>query len=460
MGEAMQAATATAAAAEIGRQLANLLGAQLDGPFRLIRYPPGFNYNVQYGASAYWNPKTFALIDQLCSLGDDGTAAMTGASFSGLFAQVMGSTGYGLSTADTAAAQTATDNFETLEGAMIESFERNFGRVSKKQISASGAKPPTKTGYIMDYVAKNFPGVPAAIPPAYADFAVRHSRWLSAGAQLEHSAAVQQTAEDSIVAAAAHVTAPDASNGGMQTDAATVIPAWRGLPDPNTIVASLSDPARTATLQFVLKSDATNALRLTVGDKDVGALDATDLTLRLGSTTTQADLWTAADRIDMSVAYTGLTILRADPLELSADRKSGWFSRLILSDIATKTGKDATGFRLTDQGFDVTDLFAPGHRLSRVQTLVISREPTVSLTFHGSGIDALATSITPAQAAEVDLGGWIGFGGAGGQAYAVQNVTRGQDTITLTLSPPPPVGTTPPIDQTAHLLGGVVDSPP
>lgn len=456
----MQTATATAAADEIGRQLAALLGSQLDGPFRLIRYPPGFNYNVQYGMSAFWNPKTFSLIDQLCSLGDDGTAKMTGASFSGLFAQVMGSTGYGLSQADIAAAKAATKTFEQLEDDMIDAFERNFGRISKKAIAASGCKPPTKTGYIIDYVTKNFPGVPAQIPPSYADFAVKHSRWLSLGAQLEHSAAVQQTAEDSITAAAAHVTAPDATSGALQTDAASFIPGWRGLPDPNSIVANLSDATRAATLAFTLKSDATQGLRLTVGAADVGALDTTDLTLRLGTTTTQADLWTAADRIDMSVAYTGLTILRADPVELSADRKTGWFSRLILSDIATKTGKDATGFRLTDQGFDPSDLFAPGHRLSRVQTFVIAQEPTVSLTFHGTGLDALATSITPAQAAEVDLGGWIGFGGAGGQAYAVQHVTRGQGTVTLTLSPPPPVGTTPPIDQTAHLLGGVVDSPP
>jgi hypothetical protein len=460
----MQPATSLLATQEIGRQLAALLGPQIDGPFRLIRYVPGFNFNAQYGMSAFWNPKTFAIYDQLCADAADGTVTLTGASFSARFAAILGSVGYAQSSADSAAATAATKAFEALEAAVLDSFERNFGRISKRDIAASGCRPPTKTGFILYYVAKNFPGLPPAIPAAFADFAGHHAKWLAAGAQIEKSAAAMQVAEDRVTAAAANVTAPTAANGGLQTGVAAWIPAFRGLPDNNSILASLSDPTRAATLRFDLQTGANQMVNLSVGSTAVGAVPTGDLALRLAPTALMAggaqdDLWSAATRVEMAVSYTGLTILRADPVEISADRKTGWFSRLILSDVVAKTGQDATGFRFIDSTFAVADLFGPGKSFARVATFVISREPTVTLTFHGTGVDTLAARFATDQQAEVDLGGLVGFGGAGA-AYAVQAVTSGSGTVTVTLAPPPPVGTTPDIDQTAHVIGGVVEYPP
>ncbi|MBO6603980.1 MAG: hypothetical protein JJ949_12180 [Roseicyclus sp.] len=466
----MAETTSEKAAKAISREIRAYLGGTIEPGFAVIRYPPGFHYNVQYGSTEiYYNPHTFHLIDRLCVAHGNGTASLTSASFSAKFASVLGAVGYHVSTADAAAAAKASNAFSKQEKQVIGEFESAFGRISQRMIKASGAIPATKAGYIVAYVQKTYPGSPPPIPFNLAAFGAAYTQWLSMGQQLEKVARQQQDALHLVAAATENSIGPSALNGGMKTGADAWSVAYSGLPDNNTIVASLTDASRTLTVTFELQRDGADTVSLRLNDQDLGSIPQTDLRLTLGHDgaakgTTVDDLWSAAQKIEMSIVYTGITVLRADPVEISADLKTGWYSRQILTDIVNKTGKDITGLQLEGTRFSVGELFGKDKSFARVRTFVISQPPTVTMRFHGThtGAAKLTTEISANQSAQLDLGEIVSFGGETTGFNVLDVEDTDDDVVSITLGPASPMDftTVPPIDQTAHVIGGVVVFPP
>ncbi|WP_371225813.1 hypothetical protein [Roseovarius sp. 2305UL8-3] len=460
----MALTTSEKAAQAISRQISRFLGAGIEPGFMVIRYPPGYNFNVQYHMPVYYNPHTFALIDQLCTMTGPCTASMTGASFSAKFAAILNSVGYKTSTADAAAKATAIKAFNTQEKAVVQQFEAAFGRVSKRMINGSCAIPKTKAGYIVAYVGKTYPGTPPDFPFNLASFGADYIQWMSMGEQLKKYSMQEQDALHQVAASTVSTVTPDAQNGGLQTGDSSWTVAYTGLPDNNTILSSLRDTSRQLTVAVEMQSDSANSVSLRVDNRDIGSLPNADLKLTLAPSgnakgTVITDLWSAAQKVEMEIVYSGITVLRADPVEISPDLKTGWYSRQVLTDIVTKTGKDVTGLQLQGSTFSVSDLFGKGKSFARVRTFVISQEPTVTLRFHGAGIDALSTRFSANQMAELELGELLTFGSSSAD-YKVLDVQPGTGVVTVTLGPPVPVGTVPNVDQTAHVVGGVVSFPP
>ncbi|HEY9039002.1 MAG TPA: hypothetical protein VIN05_08695 [Roseovarius sp.] len=460
----MAQTTSDKAAIAISRQITAFLGPSIEPGFAIIRYPPGYNFNVQYHMPLYYNPHTFALVDQLCTMTGPGTASLTGQSFSATFAAILGAVGYVTSKTDDAANTRAIKAFNTQEKIVIRQFESAFGRISRKMIAASDVRRQTKAGYIDDYVAKNFPGTPPAFPGSLAAFGSVYIKLLSMGQQLEKSARQGMDADQLVAEATANTVHPSALNGGLQTadDAWSV--AYTGLPDNNTIYASLTDKNRKVSVLVEMQSDSAGTVSLRLDDQDIGSIPNTDLKLTLAPAartrgTMIDDLWSAAQKIEMEIVYWGITVLRADPVEIAPDLKTGWYSRQILSEIVAKTGRDVTGLQLQGSAFSVDDLFGKGQSFARVRTFVISQEPTVTMRFHGTGTDALATRFSANQAAKLELGEIASFGTSSAD-YNVLDVQTDANVVTVTFGPPVPVGTVPQVDQTAHVIGGVVSFPP
>lgn len=460
----MADATSQKVVQAIDKQMSIALGSKLDGSFSVIRYPPGYNFNVQYHMPVYFNPHTAALIDELCSVDGNGVVSLTGARFSTLYAQILSKTAYHVSSTDAASNALEIKAFNKQGDEAVRQFEKSFGRISQKLIAASGCAPPTKTGYMLDYVSKYFPGNPPNIPFAYANFSAAYTSWMAMGAQLEKTGQFEQQALNKVKAARAHTVDPAATNGGVQTSDSTWSVAYTGLPDNNSIVASLTDPNRKAAVKVDMQSTDGQTMRIQVDNKDVGAAPNTDLRITVTDPQNRKsmpvdNLMQSATKIEMEILYTGLTVLRTDPVELSANLDTGWFSRSILSDVATKTGHDVTGLYLQGSTFSVDTLFGPGNMLGRVKTFVISQEPTITLKLHGVQAQAAAAQFKTSQAAQIDLGDVLTFGSTGSGAIVHTVNTQGSVTI-VTLGPSTPVGTTPGVDQTAHIIGGVVDWPP
>lgn len=85
-----------------------------------------------------------------------------------------------------------------------------------------------------------------------------------------------------------------------------------------------------------------------------------------------------ASRVEMTFAYPGITTVPMLPAAMGAD-KTGWYDLGILREIAQKTGRDTTGYRLHGTEFTVEELFGPNGTLAYLKTLVISQAPTITL---------------------------------------------------------------------------------
>lgn len=451
------------AAEAIARQISAYLGSTIEPGFVVIRYPPGFNFNVQYGASAYWNPRALALVDQLCASTGPGTASLTGASFSAKYAAILGAVGYSASAADNAAQTKASKAFSEQQDKVVDAFEDTFGRIRRRDIQTSACRPPTKAGYVTWYVQNNYPGTPPTFPPLVAAFGAAYAKWFAMGEQLQKMAGREQAALNLVAASTADTVTPGAQNGALQTGADSWSVCY-ALPDNNTILSSLRDPGRSVTVSLELQSDSNHTVSLRLDNQDIGSIPNSGLSIAVappGAAKAAGldNLWDVAQKVEMQIAYSGITVIRADPREISADLKTGWYCSQIVADIVAKTGKDVTGLKLQGSTFSVDDLFGRGKSFARVRTFVISQEPTVTLTFRGAGVSALAARFPKDQPARIDLDEIVTFGSTSAD-YNVLDVTTGADTVTVRLGPPAPVGTVPAVDQTAHVIGGVVVYPP
>jgi len=156
-----------------------------------------------------------------------------------------------------------------------------------------------------------------------------------------------------------------------------------------------------------------------------------------------------------------VTIVAATPSRLTADNKTGWYANDILEEVATKTGQDATGYKLQGSEYDVGELFGPGMAFSRLKTFVISQQPTIAMTFTGTEISRVTSDFKVGASIKLKLFGLFTLGEAEG-SYSVHNVQSDSKTgtVTVTFAPPQVSGTTPLEKQVAYVLGGVASYPP
>ena len=447
----------------IRQQISTVLGSELDPGFVVIRDPSGFAFNIQYSTSAYWNPHTLAIVDRLCKCPGDGTGELTGGSFSGLFADILAASDYVTGTSDAAAGKSRLTKFTTASNNLVTRFEADFAPITSAEIQTMGSVPPTKLQYIADYVAKTFPGSPPAFPPSMAAVASVYANWLNLSNEIARASALKTDALAEVGAAETHIRQPDASTGALQTALNSWGVAYVGFPDNGTIGADLTSSARTMTVSVTLENAGHNSLKLTLDHQTLKAIPMSDLKITLtqettGQTATLDQLWATASKVEMDIAYAGLTVVEARPQRISADIKTGWYSASVVHQLASKSGQDVSGLQLSGSTFSAADLFGQGKRFARVRTFVISQDPTITLRFYGTDQAQLLTRLSGNPSAQVQLGQIASFGAAGAD-YAVRSTDHTADVVTVVIAPATPTVTVPPVDQKAHIIGGVVEFP-
>jgi hypothetical protein len=149
-------------------------------------------------------------------------------------------------------------------------------------------------------------------------------------------------------------------------------------------------------------------------------------------------------------------------MPLKADLTVGWYETEILTQVVQKDGTADTGFRLTGSQYSIRDLFGPGKRFARVKTFVVSRDPTIKITFYDASLSALRDKYQPGKSISLSLAGTFhfGLGGSGLEVQSVDSHATGENKTVVTIGPAITQGTILDEDRTAHILGGVMDYPP
>ena len=443
-----------------------LLGSQLDGPFSVILYPPGFNFFVQFGQFNYYNEATLDVIDRLCVKDADGVLSLIGSRFSTEYCRVLQNVVYKLSSSDQKKFDDLYREFTTTKiEEVIKAYELVFNQITQTQIDDSKCSPNNKIGYIEYIIKIRFGGDPQKIPTDYAGFRSQYNQWISMGKQLERITTRQLNADQQILEAIKNTSAPSTKNGGWQINESSYGVAYTGLPAVTAITGSLTSIDRKLVVTMKLTKVSAEMYTLSIsGDKSfpttksVIGIDFNKTTERAASQSLES-LSGSASKIEMSIVYPGITILQANPKELSTNFNTGWYSRSILSEIIQKTGQDVTGFHLRGSEFSIDKLFGPGKTFAKVRTFVISQEPTIQLTFFESDMPIVRNSFKLNETLRLDLADSFKFG-ATSSTYEVQQVKNVDDKIVVTLAPPINRGTVSPNLQTAYIIGGVVEYPP
>jgi hypothetical protein len=272
------------------------------------------------------------------------------------------------------------------------------------------------------------------------------------------------SSQDILAKATLHTSSPSADNGGAPLSETMYHVPFRGFRPIEEIQGSLDDANNSLPLSWEVNNLSSPVQSMSIVDGKVAGPASSNIVMVNFSDRDQQALSLrkvsgSASKVEISITYPGLTIIQSQPVPLKADLTTGWYENEILTQVVQKAGTSDTGFHLTGTEYSVPDLFGRGKRFGRVKTFVVSKEPTITITFYDADPSALQDKYQQGKSISLSLAGTFNFG-LGGSGLKVQSVDSDATGKTVVTIAPPAKGPTLPQDQTAHILGGVMDYPP
>ncbi|WP_030161075.1 hypothetical protein [Glycomyces sp. NRRL B-16210] len=443
---------------ELQSKIGQFLGAKLDGTFSAVSYPAGFNYGITYGPNAYYNQATLNDLDSLLATNGP-QLSIGGGSFSSLYRQILGSTVFGFSKADLQT-MNQQDNAASAQITSIVTEFVNAGGVFSNPLPFGG-----KLQDVFNQLLTRFGSLedlPTSLSSLYS--AIASYKEVAEQSILLHRNYYEATAR--LNAARANILKPDADNGGEEIGAGQYFVGYTPgkLPSANQLIGSLQSDGNAVSMQLQLSNFSSKSTDLSVSGKagfSIPVMDAVSFNFGGSASYDMSTYTSSSSEVEIGLEYKGVTIVGASPTALSPDGKTGWYDEQMLTEIAAKSGKDATGFQLQGGEFNVDQLFGQGKALARLKTFVISRQPQMSMTFKGANASRVTSDMKVGATASVDLFGLFRVGSASAN-YSVSKVdaSSSDGSVTVTFGPPEPSGTIPLEQQVAYVMGGVAQYPP
>ena len=172
----------------------------------------------------------------------------------------------------------------------------------------------------------------------------------------------------------------------------------------------------------------------------------------------------AGSTIDIALAYTGYSIVPIAPQPLTTDSgggTTGWYFPTVLQEAYQNWlagAKASTGFRFTNTpAFDLAQF--PSGAFNLLTNVLISSYPTITINYSAGDYSLFSQEFSAHASGSVKLFGFIPIGNASMSTYSSQLVagsSNSQFSVTFT---PPSTASVPLLQQTAYMIGAVVDSP-
>lgn len=426
------------------------LGAELGGDFTAANYAAGFNYHVKL---TDYNSRSLKALDALVVF-KDGVNYLD-SSYSNFYMRVIQKIKYHVSKKDEQLMNKEKNEQEALIASIINSYKQSC-------IDDVPMKDPN-VPKIIERI-KQFTGV------SYKKVNIKEYPYLSPLCNLlkeferkaVHTAKImnlRMEADDSLEQIVKHIKEPDDDNGGLKTEKGYVC-GWDNLKEPVQLLESLEGGR---TIKIDISASHFYGKKSHLNFKNDVHIDVpANWFFNLGADHhDEYDVSKCAkDGAEMaiSITYDGVTIVPANPTELSADHSEGWYSKYILNETAAKTGKDVTGYQFEDGEFDTETLFGEEGTLRRMRTLVISQHPIVKLHFKKFDCDKLKKQFDETTNADFELfGGIISGNHKNGYEMSECKIDKSSDSLDVTFTPQPLGSSGTAANQTAYVLGGVID---
>ena len=440
----------------ISEKLPMALPGMLDGQFVAAAYPPGFNYSVTYGNNGYYNALTLSTLDSTLHTGSDGITSISNQKLSNLYGQVLKSSGFAFSESTEKQLDAWDKAAEGQVASVLQEFTNyNFKFTEPNPPGGKLADVFNQLTALYGPVTENCDNIPkylSGLRDALATYIE-----MAGQAYALHSRAAQATAI--LNAAMRNAANPSAANGGLQTGDTSFYPGFEKLPPANQLIGSLSTDKNAFSIHLDGDSFSESSCKIHVetGSEFVIPIGGLlDIEIRHESQIDISSYTFQETSFSMDISYPGLSIVGVVPSSLSNDKATGWYDANILHELKKNTGSDVDGYRLLGSEFNVADLFGRNGRLNYFKTLVISRQPTIDVTFTKINISEFRKHIHTDNSVKVHLFGFIPLGSAD-HSYTLDTVDYNESvqSVTLHFQAPDVSGTIPLEQQVAYVLGGV-----
>lgn len=424
--------------------------------FTCVSYAPGFYYGIVYGNNAYYNGNTLSTLDSTLKLDSLDDMIISG-NLSKLYKNVLSVTSYGFSEETVAELSKKDEQLQAKLTIVLTQFtDAGFkfsdplppgGKIQDvyNQLSALYG-PITKT-------CDNLPVTLALLRNALADYNIASGDSYT----IRYRA---QKADSTLAEAISHIEKPAAENGGLQTGDSAYYVGFDKLPTLSDLSDSLGSDENV--LKISLQADQFTQENCTVHTEGKGGVllpigSLLDITFSDSTTVDTSSFTSSETKVTIDMTYPGLTVVGDVPLALSADDQKGWYDVNILDEIKSKTGDShVDGYKLQGTEFNVGDLFGLKGSLNFFKTFVISRHPTIEVTFQNVDVEKFTKHVHSEKSVQISLFGFINLGKIT-NSYSLDEVKSDSSTRTVTLSfKQPDMSSSVAVeDRTAYLLGGV-----
>lgn len=453
---------------EIISQLKKLFSTQLDGTFSMINWSAGFHYFIQYGSNNYYNINALHDIDimPIPITPDSDTFKFSNQYFSTLYCSILKDARYVFSQADQGKINTESDKTSELQITVQNEWKNVRHKPTAEEKAA--AQVETDMDYIVYEVMNDeqlqplLDGDVDKVPPQYASFGSAYLDFQNAAQFTLKMNRTRNDANNMLKSAINNTLTPSDANKGMQTDTKEYYVRYE-IPDATKIYNDLNNTGNIIKVVLSLEDFTSTDATLNINGKGkipVSYKSIFSIKVDSKAEYNLSQLKTSDLSLEIEMTYPGVTLVSTRPTAQSAKGDTWWYNNLILKEIVENDGKDATGYKLMSTEFPVSKYFGNGQEFRRIGTFVISKAPTIKMTFTSSQLSDISTYFTQSAKAKIKILG-IDFISAS-ENYTIDQVDTisREGKIQITLCPPVDTVQTANQDKTAYILGGVISYPP
>lgn len=416
----------------------------------------GFHFDIKEIA---YNPNTLLELDYLVSNDGNGNYSL-GKSFSDYYQKIIKSAVHKFSAED----QAALDDADNKVADILGKLSAEYVKTNDFNDTATYPKPQAASGIFRNILKFTQAKTLAEINlDEFPELGVLVGYYRDYASQNKAAAAImdgEADAECRQKAIADHVVNP-----GNAADALSVIGsntpniAYTGLPETAGLRQTLNGTDKSVTISFSMDSITETSSHFTFDNKvegDIPVFGVLNFFVEHDSHLDYTKFAESGASMSITLTYNGVTKIPNNPANISSDLSKGWYDSVMLGEIAKNIGGDITGMALANDEYK--DAFGADGKLRRLETLIISAQPTMSITFDKFDYQSVKSVFTQDTSVDVTLFGFIPIGGHTNHYTATSFSEQSSDSsFTVTFSPPPYDKGAVSTDQTAVLLGGVID---
>lgn len=426
--------------------------------FRAFQHPEGFHYMTNDGLS--YNHFTVTELDSL--LKEDkktGRLYLEGGGFSKLYHEVLTATAYVLSQESQQKVDKAMAVYSAQKAAVIKAYkDSGLPELTAATVDAALVE-------IYENCAKKFGGEVtkdcSIIPNSYTTLKVALqtlNNMAGDSAQIVMNQGNKSALLSNIIK---NLETPNEENSGIPIDLGqgAFYAGYDGIPTSNDLVGSLGTKKNALTVTVSGEQYNEDEIRMHTDNKvsiPIPIMSLLDISVGHESTLDMDRLKTQNMQFEAQITYSGVTKIPVVPTASAINGCRGWYDETtILKEIREKTGNpDVDGYKLVDSRFDVKYLF--GGDLARLETLLISKTPSVKITMRHVNMDYARSVFSMKNNLTVTLFGFITLG-QHDNTYESSSVDYNEEEQSVTLSfGESDVSGTPDVKAlTAFIMGGV-----